>query len=194
LHTKPHVLAAHVAEPFIGAVHTLPHAPQCCASVARSEHDPVQFASPGAQPETHEYVPPAPIAHTGVMPEHVTPHPPQFIVVVMSVSHPFIAMPSQSWKPAAHVPIPHAVPVQPAVACGGATHGTQDPPQVVGELLDTHAPEHVWYPGLHMQPHVLPSHVAMPFEQVGHGAQALLHVAGSLLLTHVITALPAPHM
>ena len=84
------------------------------------------------------------------MPVHATAQLPQcFGSVANVVSQPFVAFPSQSPKPGLQVN-PHAVPLQVAVAFGGAPQGVHAVPHVAGSVFEAQPLPHACVPALHV--------------------------------------------
>ena len=59
-------------------------------------------------------------------------------------------------------------------------------PHVATFVFDWQALPHWWCPELHVNPHVVPSHVEVELAGCGHAVQRVPHVAVSLLGTHVL--------
>jgi hypothetical protein len=82
---------------------------------------------------------------------------------------------------------PHAVPLQLAVAPASVGQAVQEPPHVATALFDAHVLPHGWYPVLHVNPHKVPSQVAVPFAgAAGHAVHELPHVASAVFDAHVL--------
>ena len=84
--------------------------------------------------------------------------------------------PSHSMKPALQL-TPQAPAVeQVALPLAGAAHGVHERPQLAGLVLDAQLLPHGCVPGLQLNPHDVPSHVAVAFAGGVQGVQNVPHV------------------
>jgi hypothetical protein len=122
----PQARPTHVALPWTGTAHTMPHAPQLFGSLVRSTHEFAQRVGVApAQPEVQVCVP-ALEEHTGVAPAHALVQLPHVVAASSRVSQPGAGV--QSPRPGVHAS-PHIPAVHVAAAPGAAGHAWSHAPQ-----------------------------------------------------------------
>jgi hypothetical protein len=70
------------------------------------------------------------------------------------------------------------------VALAGGTQGLHAVPQELTAVLALHAPPHRWNPAPQLNPHAVPSHVALALATAGQLVHEAPQVDGEVLLAH----------
>jgi hypothetical protein len=79
------------------------------------------------------------------------------------------------------------VPSHTAAPLAGTAHGVHDTgPQFATPVFGTQVVPHRWKPGLHVEPHEVPLHVAVALAAVGQAVHEDPHVMGLLLGWHAL--------
>ena len=170
----------HAHAPFWQAappLHVTPHLPQLFGSFCTSMQAPPQFAYPVLHANEHDVPSQVSVAFGGGEAHAVqdVPHESTEVSLRQAAAHRWVPDPQVTHDgQAAHVPPWHEVP---------APHAMLQAPQLpLSVPVSTHVPEHGVKPALHEIPHVVPSHVALPFAGTGQETPHAPQLEGDSLL------------